>query len=756
MFQKKRAININENSIDLPIPKQQKKAEALQELVRTKPNLKGKMVYFFPTLDKYFEGRRSATATIFLEANPTSPSIASILSTSNSLYWKTSLLINTTDILSSIQEKVKPGGEFSGTAIRKISEGLELHFFKEEKSEKKLLILTKSGFYRYEVYIFDQIVKEKYLPFPIKEMKRTLDEIINFIRYVFSVSICYGQSTAGFEQVTHIRGTQLVSNNKDHTPFALMERIGQPDEVYRRIDCILVITEKNICKNCAKLRKTLQRIQQRILSGTNSIKVTHASKETLIKKKKIEREEEEASGEIANIVHTVTKGIINKDIDISAFHPIFQELIRIQTEKPNGTRYHPMFLRWAISVYSRSGHAAYNAMKTIMRLPSISTLKSYINESEQKSGWQDKIANQILANLTINKIWGYGRVGFFSHDSFKIQKGLLWSQRKNCYVGYLDFENEMQEYEMFAMQCKQEIESISIEDNSTSSNKQKFGLATQVHQIVWHSITHNFAFPISYYGINNISIHSLNTLLFNFAAKLECIGIYTCGSICDGAGENRIHIKSFDWYASKWTCGDIVEVNFNKDKTSFYAAKIINSNFEKTKFTVCQLDCNNPKNIEIERNFIRLPMPSKLKWNVNEICEFRNPDDNKWYLGKIIEFDPVETTLSVEIIEGIYAKKGWKVFSYHISKFLRPVYNNQEILLNYKTINPITGEEWFFISDPTHVFKKLRNNISKSHTGEKNAREIMFNKKEISWKHIKGVYEYTNKHATAKATKLTK
>ena len=44
-------------------------------------------------------------------------------------------------------------------------------------------------------------------------------------------------------------------------------------------------------------------------------------------------------------------------------------------------------------------------MKTIMRLPSISTLKSYINESEQKSGWQDKIAYQILASLTINKIW---------------------------------------------------------------------------------------------------------------------------------------------------------------------------------------------------------------------------------------------------------------------------------------------------------------------------------------------------------------
>jgi len=62
-------------------------------------------------------------------------------------------------------------------------------------------------------------------------------------------------------------------------------------------------------------------------------------------------------------------------------------------------------------------------MKVIMRLPSISTLKGYINECEQKSGWQDKIAYQILTSLSTNNIWGYGQVGFFSYDSFKIQKG---------------------------------------------------------------------------------------------------------------------------------------------------------------------------------------------------------------------------------------------------------------------------------------------------------------------------------------------
>ncbi len=317
----------------------------------------------------------------------------------------------------------------------------------------------------------------------------------------------------------------------------------------------------------------------------------------------------------------------------------------------------------------------------------------------------------------------------------------------------------MQDYQSFALQYQHEIHTTLKEDNPLPNsivNTQKQNLATQVHQVVWHSATHNFSFPIAYYGINIITAHNLNTLIFNLAARLECIGIHTYGSICDSAGENRTHIKSFDWYASTWSFDDIVEVNFDKNKKSFHAAKIVDSNFNRTKFTVYQLNCDNSKKITIDRAFIRSPMPLKLEWNINELCEFKSPKNNQWYLGKIIEFDSITSTLSVEIIEGISAKKKWKVFSYHINKFLRPVYDNQKLLANHKTINPITGEEWFFINDPTHVFKKLRNNLSKSHSSEKNSREIMFNGKEISWKYIKGVYEYTNQHTTAKATKLTK
>ncbi|RHZ81276.1 hypothetical protein Glove_122g116 [Diversispora epigaea] len=177
--------------------------------------------------------------------------------------------------------------------------------------------------------------------------------------------------------------------------------------------------------------------------------------------------------------YTISEKVENKKIDISNYHPIFQELICIQTGKSKRKRYHLMFL-----------------------------------------------------SLTINNILGYERIGFFSHDSFKIQKG----------------------------------------------------------------------------------------------------------SICDGAGENQTHIK------------------------------ILHDIFGT---------------IEVDRAYVRPPIPSKLEWKINEICEYKSSKDNQWYLARIKQF-----------------------------------------------------------------IKKLY--------GEKNCHEIIFNNKEISWKHIKGVYNHTSKHATAKATKFTK
>ena len=149
---------------------------------------------------RFFKGHRSAPATIFLEPNLNSPPIASILGESDySSYWKkTSMYTNIEEIFLLIQKEILPSRKFSGIVVQEISKGLEFHFFGSEKQlEKKMTITTNGVLLGYEVHIFDQVLQEIHLPFSVKAMKRTLDEVNTLIQYIFLLKVCYGQSTNG-------------------------------------------------------------------------------------------------------------------------------------------------------------------------------------------------------------------------------------------------------------------------------------------------------------------------------------------------------------------------------------------------------------------------------------------------------------------------------------------------------------------------------------------------------------------------------
>ena len=66
-------------------------------------------------------------------------------------------------------------------------------------------------------------------------------------------------------------------------------------------------------------------------------------------------------------------------------------------------------------------------------------------------------------------------------------------------------------------QCEKELQTeLQMESNlpNSISSDHNRGIATQVHQIVWHSATCKFAYPIAYYGINTLTAHEINKTLF--------------------------------------------------------------------------------------------------------------------------------------------------------------------------------------------------------------------------------------------------
>ncbi|RHZ62874.1 hypothetical protein Glove_334g11 [Diversispora epigaea] len=151
-----------------------------------------------------FKGSRSTITTIFLELDLTNLSIVTIL------------------------QKILPEKEFAETVIQKINGGLEFYF--STKRKRKLTLYNKNGLYNYEFCALNKVVQEIFLLFPVETIERTFDDIIKIIHYCFSVNICCSQST------------------KDHTPFVLIEKKGQSDEIYKKIDCIIVVTENNMCQ----------------------------------------------------------------------------------------------------------------------------------------------------------------------------------------------------------------------------------------------------------------------------------------------------------------------------------------------------------------------------------------------------------------------------------------------------------------------------------------------------------------------------
>ena len=64
----------------------------------------------------------------------------------------------------------------------------------------------------------------------------------------------------GFEDVVRIRGNQLVSNAQEHAILAILENKSHSDEIYRHVDCMLIVKYGNICENCQKVYKIMQQI----------------------------------------------------------------------------------------------------------------------------------------------------------------------------------------------------------------------------------------------------------------------------------------------------------------------------------------------------------------------------------------------------------------------------------------------------------------------------------------------------------------
>eukprot|EP00112_Aurelia_sp_Birch-Aquarium-sp1_P000832 Seg108.1 transcript_id=Seg108.1/GoldUCD/mRNA.D3Y31 product="hypothetical protein" protein_id=Seg108.1/GoldUCD/D3Y31 len=77
------------------------------------------------------------------------------------------------------------------------------------------------------------------------------------------------------------------------------------------------------------------------------------------------------------------------------------------------------------------------------------------------------------------------------------------------------------------------------------------------------------------------------------------------------------------------------------------------------------------------------------------------------------------------------------------------------IAKDFTTTNPINDQKHVFMMDPSHNFKKIRNNVEKSSASGKTTRHLMIGDKEILWSHWRASYAFDCRSGIRTFQKLT-
>ena len=94
-------------------------------------------------------------------------------------------------------------------------------------------------------------------------------------------------------------------------------------------------------------------------------------------------------------------------------------------------RWHPLIIRWCLSIYHKSP-AAYkqlaNRRINFLRLPHVNTLNKYSNFTQPQTGFNPDISKELVLDVGLEKLPYYKKNVVICHDEMKIKSNLVYSR----------------------------------------------------------------------------------------------------------------------------------------------------------------------------------------------------------------------------------------------------------------------------------------------------------------------------------------
>ena len=245
---------------------------------------------------------------------------------------------------------------------------------------------------------------------------------------------------------------------------------------------------------------------------------------------------EKCSKDIAKLIEETTPEI-NEQTKPGSFKRLFweEQLKYNSCKSPHAMRWHPMIIRWALSLKQKST-TAYRTLREskVIALPSETTLYDYSHFIPAESGFQNDVIEMLTSEAEKAGLYEEEHkqyVGLLA-DEIKIKEDLVYDASTGELIGFINLDE--------VGNALDRLENLLSEDKVDK----KPDRATHMLVVMLRGATTNFKFPLVCYPTKTATSPVLFSILWKAIEYVELhAGLHVLFVTCDGASPNRRFFK---------------------------------------------------------------------------------------------------------------------------------------------------------------------------------------------------------------------
>lgn len=205
-------------------------------------------------------------------------------------------------------------------------------------------------------------------------------------------------------------------------------------------------------------------------------------------------------------------------------------------------KWHPLIIRWCISIYLKSP-GAYKHIRSspFINLPCKNTLLKYINFSDPGCGFNIDILDKLAKKLNIPKLSEREKQVSLIFDEMKIKCGLVFSSTTGKLVGFSEMGDVNDELDLFEQRLTNENEE-TLEEVKDEKSKNR-SLARYVIVFMVRGIGSPLCYPFGHFASDGFTSDQIYHSAWDAIGILEEMELQVHAIIADGASPNRKFIK---------------------------------------------------------------------------------------------------------------------------------------------------------------------------------------------------------------------